>query len=107
MGHPKFTENLTVLYGRRRSLCGTTLSMTSDIAGPPRFPDAGAPLPPERAFVIQLRAPAAGGHDHFVGRAEHIASGAAAHFGSVRELVDFVRQVLSAGERSEREGGEP
>ena len=68
------------------------------------------PLPPERAFVIQLRAPAAGGRDHFVGRAEHIASGAAAHFGSVRELVAFVRQVLSAGERSprsEREGGEP
>jgi hypothetical protein len=84
--------------------------MTSDIAGPPRFPDTGVPLPPERAFVIQLRAPAAGGHDHFVGRAEHIASGAAAHFGSVRELVGFVRQVLSAGERSqrsEREGGEP
>jgi len=84
--------------------------MTSGTAGPPGFPNAGVPLPPERAFVIQLRAPAAGGDDHFVGRAEHIASGAAAHFGSVRELVDFVRQVLSAAERSqrsEREGGEP
>jgi hypothetical protein len=76
--------------------------MTSDRAGRPRFPNAGAPLPPERAFVIQLRAPAAGGDDHFVGRAEHIASGAAAHFGSVGELMDFVRQVLSAGERSQR-----
>jgi hypothetical protein len=74
--------------------------MTSDIAGPARFPNAGVPLPPERAFVIQLRAPAAaGGDDHFVGRAEHIASGAAAHFGSVRELVDFVRQVLATGEQ--------
>ena len=84
--------------------------MTSDTAGPSGFPNAGVPLPPERAFVIQLRAPAAGGDDHFVGRAEHIASGAAAHFGSVRELIDFVSQVLATGERShrpEREGEEP
>jgi hypothetical protein len=45
--------------------------MTSDIDGPPGFPNAGVPLPPERAFVVQLRAPAAGGDDRFVGRAEH------------------------------------
>jgi len=50
--------------------------MTSDIARPPRFPDAVAPLLPERAFVIQFRAPDACGDDQFVGRAEHIASGA-------------------------------
>jgi hypothetical protein len=84
--------------------------MTCRAAGSPRFPHAGVPFPPERAFVIQLRASAAAGDDHFVGRAEHIASGAAAHFGCVRELVDFVRQVLSAGERSRRSGreeGEP
>ena len=70
--------------------------MTSDTPGTQRFADPGAPLPVERAFVIQLRAPAASGGELFVGRAEHIASGVATRFGCVTELLDFVRQVLSA-----------
>ena len=80
--------------------------MTSDTAGAPRFADPGAPLPVERAFVIQLRAPAASGGELFVGRAEHIASGVATRFGCVTELLDFVRQVLSAGapETQQQEG---
>src|SRR5262245_40040301 len=82
-GHSSFTQNLTVLYGRRRSLGGTRLLMTFDTTRPAHLRNSDVPLPPERAFVIQLRAPAAGGDDHFVGRAEHIASGLAAHFGSV------------------------
>ena len=68
--------------------------MTSDMTG--------TPLPPERAFVIQLRAPTGGRGDAFQGRAEHIASGAAAHFASVAELIAFVTQVLSAGARPPR-----
>jgi len=58
------------------------------------------PLPPERAFVIQLRAPAEGDGELFVGRAEHIASGLAARFGSVSELMGFVQQVLAARAQS-------
>jgi len=52
-------------------------------------------LPPERAFVIQLRAASDGDAELFAGRAEHVASGEVAHFGSVPELVAFVRQVLA------------
>jgi hypothetical protein len=65
------------------------------------------PLPPERAFVVQLRAQADGRGEVFEGRAEHIASGAAAHFASVAELIAFVTQVLSVGaeppERQDKE----
>ena len=54
-------------------------------------------LPPERAFVIQLRAASDGDTELFAGRAEHVASGEAARFGSIPELVAFVRQVLASG----------
>lgn len=74
--------------------------MTSDTGWPPDFATGGVPLPPERAFVIQLRAPSAGDGELFVGRAEHIASGLAARFGSVTELVGFVQQVLAAQAQS-------
>jgi hypothetical protein len=53
--------------------------------------------------VIQLRAPADGGDELFEGRAEHIASGAAARFASVTELLGFVREVLSAGAQRPRQ----
>jgi hypothetical protein len=66
---------------------------------------SAVPLPPERAFVIQLRAPAEGDGELFVGRAEHIGSGLAARFGSVAELIGFVQQVLSTQAQSRgREG---
>ena len=70
--------------------------MTSDSSRVPDFATGAVPLPPERAFVIQLRAPSAGDGELFVGRAEHIASGLAARFGSVMELIGFVQQVLAA-----------
>jgi hypothetical protein len=54
-------------------------------------------LPPERAFVIQLHAASDGDAELFAGRAEHVASGEAARFGSIPELVAFVRQVLASG----------
>jgi len=74
--------------------------MTSDTRRPPNLAAGAVPLPPERAFVIQLRAPSAGDEDLFVGRAEHIASGLAARFGSVTELIGFVQQVLAAQAQS-------
>jgi len=58
-------------------------------------PSTGA-LPPERAFVVQLQAAPDGAAELFAGRAEHVASGEAARFGSVAELVAFVRQVLAS-----------
>jgi len=69
--------------------------------GKPVAPDvAESPLPVERAFVVQFRAQPDGG-DLFVGRIEHIASGAACRFASVEELVAFVGKVLdSTAERS-------
>lgn len=54
-----------------------------------------APLPPERAFVIQLRAQTDGNGELFVGRAEHLASGAAERFGSAAELLAFMSKVLA------------
>lgn len=74
--------------------------MTSDTGRPPGCATGAVPLPPERAFVIQLRAPSAGGGELFVGRAEHIASGLAARFGSVTELIGFMTQVLAAEAQS-------
>jgi hypothetical protein len=61
-----------------------------------------APLPVERAFVVQLRAQAAG-RDLFVGRAEHIASGAAVRFGSADELIAFITKVLAPPSSSPQE----
>ena len=78
-----------------------------DIAMSRRVVATDVPLPPDRAFVIQLRAPAASGGELFVGRAEHIASGAAVRFGSVEDLVAFVRTVLGMSPSPhDREGGE-
>jgi hypothetical protein len=57
----------------------------------------GAPLPAERAFVVQFRAPADVGGDVFVGRVEHIASGTTARFGSAEELITFITRVLVPG----------
>jgi len=54
-----------------------------------------APLPAERAFVVQLRALPDPAGDLFVGRVEHIASGAAVRFGSVDDLIAFITKVLA------------
>ena len=58
------------------------------------------PLPPERAFVVQLRAQPDAAADFFVGRAEHITSGAAARFTCAAELLAFNANVGTARERS-------
>jgi hypothetical protein len=70
--------------------------MTYDDGRPSDLATDAATLPPERAFVVQLRAAAGGDGELFVGRAEHIASGVAARFASLTELIGFVQQVLAA-----------
>ena len=53
-----------------------------------------APLPPSRAFVVQMRADAAPTDGTFTGRVEHMTSGAAARFETVTQLVEFIRTVI-------------
>ena len=57
------------------------------------------PLPPERAFVVQLRLQADPQGELFVGRVEHIASGEFVRFGSATELVAFMAKVASSPDR--------
>lgn len=51
-------------------------------------------LPTNRAFVLQLRARTDIALGHFAGRIQHVASGQAARFYSVEELLAFLTQVL-------------
>lgn len=66
-----------------------------DEEAPGRGQETDAPLPPERAFVVQLRAQSDPKGELFVGRAEHLASGAAEHFGCAAELLAFMAKVLA------------
>jgi hypothetical protein len=50
---------------------------------------AEVPLPPERAFVVQLRLQSDPGEELFVGRVEHLASGEFVRFRSAAELLAF------------------
>jgi hypothetical protein len=62
-----------------------------------------APLPADRAFVVQLRAADTVNENLFVGRVEHIASGNAKRFDSVETLIAFITTVLTAAEPHCRE----
>jgi hypothetical protein len=53
------------------------------------------PFPAERAFVVQLRGAAGLSGDLFVGRVEHIASGAVRRFGSADGLIAFIQETLA------------
>ena len=57
------------------------------------------PLPPERAFVVQLRLQADPEGELFVGRVEHIASGEFVRFASATELIGFMAKVASSPDR--------
>jgi hypothetical protein len=59
-----------------------------------------SPLPPDRAFVVQLRAAGDAGTERFAGRVEHITSGAAERFASAEGLINFVTRVLAAAAAS-------
>jgi hypothetical protein len=61
----------------------------------PKSLDVGAPLSPQRAFVIQLHDGATPRRDRWTGRVEHVISGQAALFGSLDELLTFIEQVLA------------
>jgi len=55
-----------------------------------------SPLPPHRAFVVQLSENADVEHGQWVGRVEHVTSGQATRFQSLEELLAFVARVLAA-----------
>jgi hypothetical protein len=52
-------------------------------------------MPTQRAFVIQFRPEADVKQGRFEGRVEHVASGQAAHFHSLDELLAFLARVLT------------
>jgi len=56
-------------------------------------PATVTPLPPERAFVVQLRPLRAPGDEVLVGRVEHIASGETGRFASAAELTEFIIRI--------------
>jgi hypothetical protein len=58
------------------------------------------PLPPERAFVVQLRPQTDPPGELFVGRIEHIASGTVSRFGSAAELTDFIARICDPSSQS-------
>ena len=60
-----------------------------------------APLPAERAFVVQLRADADLTTGAVSGRIEHVRSGAAALFESVDQLIAWMRQAVAHNQRRE------
>lgn len=51
-------------------------------------------LPAHRAFVVHFGVGRRRGR--FVGRVEHLASGASAHFASLRGLLTFIARILDA-----------
>jgi len=55
------------------------------------------PLPPERAFVVQLRPLSDPAGELFVGRIEHIASGTVFRFDSAAELTAFIARTCDPG----------
>ena len=59
----------------------------------PSIAATDVPLPPERAFVVQLRALTDPTGELFVGRIEHIASGSACRFCSAAELTAFIARI--------------
>ena len=53
------------------------------------------PLPVERAFVVQLHATADVTQARISGRVEHVVSGQARHFHTLKELLTFMARVLT------------
>ena len=64
----------------------------------PKGEAAATVLPRPRAFVIQLASDAAPEGGHVRGRAVHIASGEAAPFESVAELLRFLESAIARAE---------
>jgi hypothetical protein len=68
------------------------------------MPQPPAPLPTNRAFVVQFRAQPPGAPIGWDGRVEHVVSGQVRHFHSLEELLAFMIRVLT--EVEERPGAE-
>jgi hypothetical protein len=62
----------------------------------------GNPLPAHRAFVVHFGAADRRGR-RFTGRVEHLTSGAAIHFASLRALLAFIATRLEAAPTSTEE----
>jgi len=59
-----------------------------------------SPLPPDRAFVVQLRPQSDSGAELFVGRVEHLTSGVAERFASAEGLIMFITRMLASAAAS-------
>ena len=59
------------------------------------MPEPPRPLPTNRAFVVQLRAPPPEAPFAWDGRVEHIVSGQMTHFHTQDELLAFISRVLA------------
>lgn len=59
-------------------------------------------LPVQRAFVVQLRAEADIERERFVGRVEHVMSGQAASFHSLKDLLVFMGRMLRETKKRQR-----
>ena len=53
------------------------------------------PLSVSRAFVVQFRDETDVEAGCFVGRVEHVVSGKATHFSSLKEMLAFIERVLA------------
>jgi hypothetical protein len=62
-----------------------------------------APLPPERAFVVQLGPLDDPRGEVLVGRVEHITSGAVGRFASAAALIAFFAQIGRSATAKERD----
>src|SRR5262249_37734991 len=69
------SEIYGTLYGFFGGQRGIEPAMEDGRTRQPSIPTSEAPLPPERAFVVQLRSLTDPAGELFVGRVEHIASG--------------------------------
>ena len=59
--------------------------------------DRPSPLSVQRAFVVQFRLEADPSQGRCTGRVEHVASGHAAWFDTIDELMTFITRVLAQG----------
>ena len=64
----------------------------------PDYDDSPRTLPADRAFVVHFAGPGRPGR--FAGRVEHLASGTATQFRSLRALLAFFARVLAAPEET-------
>lgn len=63
----------------------------------PKTPEAS--LPPDAAFVLQLRSDTDVERGTIAGRVEHVASGRATRFSTIDELLSFIGRTLGSGRR--------